>query len=54
MLDKKKAYIGTYKTEEEAARVYDKYSIMINGVDAKTNYSYSKWEVMELFAQYNL
>ena len=32
MIDKRKNYIGTYKNEEEAAKVYDKYSILVNGI----------------------
>ena len=42
MIDQSKKYIGSYRTEEEAARVYDKYSILVNGIKAKTNFSYCR------------
>ena len=42
MIDQAKKYIGSYRTEEEAARVYDKYSILVNGIKAKTNFSYTR------------
>ena len=40
MVEKKKTYIGTYKSDEEAARIYDRYSIYIGGIHAKTNFVY--------------
>lgn len=42
MIEKKKTYIGSYKSEEEAATVYDQYNILINGINAKTNFAYTK------------
>jgi len=42
MVEKKKTYIGTYKSDIEAAKVYDIYSILTNGIQAKTNFNYSK------------
>ena len=42
MIEKRKTYIGTYSSEEEAARVYDKYSILINRISAKPNFAYTK------------
>lgn len=35
---KRKAYIGCYPSEEEAARVYDMMSIKIKGIKARTNF----------------
>ena len=51
MIEKKKTYIGTFKTEEEAARTYDRYSILINGINAKTNFEYTKAEIVDLLSQ---
>ena len=42
MSSKKKLYIGGIDTEEEAAKVYDEMAITINGIKAKTNFSYTK------------
>ena len=36
---KKKKYIGTYAEEKEAAVVHDFYSIGLNGLNAKTNFT---------------
>ena len=41
-IQKRKAYIGTYQTEREAAIAFDFYSILAHNLDAKTNFSYSK------------
>ena len=37
-----KSYIGTFSSEEVAARVYDLQSIKIKGINAKTNFTYNK------------
>jgi len=34
--------MGSAFTEEEAARIYDKRSILTAGLKAKTNFAYSK------------
>ncbi len=39
---KKRLYLGSYATEEEAARVYDCYAIQYFGSKAKTNFVYSE------------
>ena len=49
---KRKKYIGTYETELEAALVNDFYAIGINGLSAKTNFSYSHSQVMAMIEQY--
>ena len=50
MSEKRKTYIGTYGSEKEAAKTYDKYSILINGISAKPNFSYTKEEVENILA----
>ena len=42
MLHKRKLYIGTYSTEEMAARIYDILSIKNRGDKANTNFIYSE------------
>ena len=49
---KVKKYIGTYPTEKEAAIVNDFYSIGINGLEAKTNFSYNKSQVKAMIMSY--
>jgi hypothetical protein len=43
-----KKYIGAVESEEKAARYYDKYALIIQGFDAKTNFSYTKSQMEEL------
>ena len=47
-----KKYIGTYPSEAEAAVVHDFYSIGINGLSAKTNFSYTHSQVMKMIEIY--
>ena len=47
-----KRYIGTYKSELEAAIAHDFYSIGINGITAKTNFSYNIEQVVEMIMSY--
>ena len=46
MIDKKKTYIMTSENEEDGARAYDKMNIYLNGLSAKTNFNYTKAEIM--------
>ncbi len=43
-----KEYNGGYSDEFEAARTYDRKSICTFGLKAKTNFSYTKEEVLEI------
>lgn len=43
-----KKYIGAVESEEIAARFYDKYALIIQGFEAKTNFSYTKRELEQL------
>ena len=42
MIEQKKIYLGSIKTEMEAARYYDIITIISMGMGAKTNFSYTK------------
>lgn len=45
MFKKNKPYIGTYNSEELAARIYDIASIKKNGIKSKTNYLYTSEQI---------
>ena len=47
----KKFYIGGIKTELDAARLYDKLAIFYHGMEAKTNFKYTKKDVEILIAE---
>ena len=47
-VNKRKTYIGTYKTEKEAAIAFDFYSMLIHALEGKTNFSYTKGQVWEM------
>lgn len=51
-LNKRKSYIGTYSTENEAAYAFDYYSLLIHGLSAKTNFNYTKNEVYDLIQRF--
>jgi len=48
MVNKKKRYVGSYSTEEEASKAYDKVCLQNHGVKAKTNYFYKEEEIIEI------
>ena len=52
-VEKRKIYIGTYKTEREAAVAFDFYSILIHTMEGKTNFSYTKGQLYEMINNYN-
>ena len=53
-VEKRKIYIGTYKTEREAAIAFDFYSILIHTMEGKTNFSYTKGQLYTHFQYWNL
>ena len=49
---RRKTYIGSYQTERECAVAFDFHSILLHGLTAKTNFSYSKENMVEMIGQY--
>ena len=49
MVNNSKSYIGTYTTEDLAARVYDIMAIKNRGNKAKTNFIYSETQIRKIF-----
>ena len=47
----KKFYIGGIKTELEASKLYDKLAIFYHGMEAKTNFQYTKKQIEALIAE---
>jgi hypothetical protein len=43
-----KRYVGSAGSEEEAARIYDQRSIISAGLKAKTNFAYTKEQILDL------
>ena len=50
-INKRKSYIGTFSSQQEAAEAFDYYSVLIHGGSAKTNYSYTKNQLMTLVSK---
>ena len=51
-INSRKTYIGTYQTEDEAARAFDFYSILLHSLTAKTNFSYTKANIVGMIASF--
>ena len=49
----RKRYLGSISSEQAAAKLYDYYAILTHGLNAKTNFSYTKLEVQNLVENYN-
>ena len=48
----KKIYIGSYRSEKEAAIAFDFYCILHHSLKAKTNFSYTKDCIINMIAGY--
>ena len=44
----KKMYYGAIATEEEAAQFYDKLAILCHGIQARTNFSYTWQDILNI------
>lgn len=47
-INKRKTYIGSYQTEQQAAVAFDFYSILLHSLSAKTNFSYTKENIVDM------
>ena len=48
MINKRKSYVGSYSSEEIAARIYDILSIKNRGIFANTNFIYNEKQVKKI------
>ena len=46
----KKRYLGLYVDIEDAGRSFDREAMLLRGTRARTNFSYTRKEVRELFS----
>ena len=49
----RKRYIGSISSEQAAAKLYDYYAILTHGLNAKTNFSYTKAQVQNFVLKFN-
>jgi hypothetical protein len=47
-----KRYVGSANSEQEAAVIYDKRSIISTGFKAKTNFAYTKEQILSIIEEY--
>ena len=47
----KKRYLGLYVDIEDAGRAFDREAMLLRGTRARTNFSYTKKDVQELFSK---
>ena len=48
MIDKKKTYIGSYLSEDDAARSYDLYALILKHLSARTNFDYTLPQIRDM------
>ena len=48
MINKKKQYLGSYQSEELAARIYDIQAIKNRGFKARTNFTYNNIQIKKI------
>ena len=53
MINQNNIYLGGIKTDEQAARFYDKVAIISQGINAKTNFEYSAQEIIQIMKQFD-
>ena len=51
-INKRKTYIGSYESEQDAAVAFDFHCILLHSLRAKTNFSYSKANIVNMIANY--
>ena len=52
MINQKKVYLGAIVSEHDAAILYDHVAIISQGLNAKTNFSYSCAKVKQILEDY--
>ena len=52
-INRSKTYVGTFMTEEESARAFDFYSMLLHLDLAKTNFNYNKSQALSLISEFS-
>ena len=52
-INRRKTYVGTFMTEEESARAFDFYSMLLHLDLAKTNFNYNKSQALSLISEFS-
>jgi len=50
----KRYFLGSFSNEQDAAKVYDVAQIQCNGIKARTNFSYTKGEIIAMLFERSL
>ena len=50
----RKTYLGSFDNEHEAAVTFDFYSILLHSIEAKTNFSYTAFNILEMIQNYKV
>jgi len=53
MINQNNIYLGGIKTDEQAARFYDKVAIISQGINAKTNFEYTAQQIIQIMKQFD-
>jgi len=51
-INKRKTYIGSYRTEEQAGLAFDFYSLLLHSLSAKTNFNYTKEDIVDMIVNF--
>lgn len=54
MINRQKKYLGSYQSQERAAKIYDQAVIQQQGHKAKTNFAYNRTELAEILKMASL
>ena len=49
MIDKRNTYLGSYRSQETAAKIYDYMAIKKKGFKAKTNFKYNNIQINKIY-----
>ena len=53
MINQNNIYLGGIKTDEQAARFYDRVAIISQGINAKTNFEYTSQQIIQIMKQFD-